>query len=75
MTTRFSATLRHHNIARARVVPVGDDLAAAKRAASAEFCGDFRGYEIVILDRDAHNYDSEIVATRRVGARKWVDAL
>lgn len=69
--TRYTATIRHHSIARARIVPVGDDLTAAKRAAAKEFRGEFAGYTIVILDRDAHNFDCEIVASRRAGARKW----
>lgn len=72
--TRYKATIRHHSIARARVVNVGDDLTSAKRNASREFGGDYIGHEIVILDRDARNYDSEIVATRRIGVRKWIDA-
>ena len=71
--SRYSATIGHHSIASARVVPVGDDLGAAKRAASREFGDDFQDYEIAILDREAPNYDSEIVATRRVGARKWIN--
>lgn len=71
--TRYTATIRHHSIVRARVVPVGDDLSTAKRNATREFGGDFRYYQIVILDRDAHNFDSEIAATKRIGARKWID--
>lgn len=71
--TRYTATIRHHSISRARIVPVGDDLAQAKRAASIEFSGEFLGYDIVILDRYAPNFDSEIAARKRVSARKWTD--
>ncbi len=71
--TRYTATIRHHSISRARIVPVGDDLTAAKRAASIEFGDDFRDYELVILDRDAPNFDSEIVALKRASAKKWID--
>lgn len=71
--TRYTATIRHHSIASARIVPVGDDLTTAKRNATREFGGDFNDYLIVILDRDASNFDSEIVARKRIGSRKWSD--
>lgn len=67
--TRYTATIRHHSIARARVVEVGDDLTNAKKAATREFGGDFNDYTIVIFDRDA--FDSAIVASKRLGDRVW----
>ena len=72
--TNYHATIRHHSIARARIVDLGtDSLDAAKKAAAAEFKGDFVDYIICIIgDRTPHNPNG-IVAHRRVGARKWVD--
>lgn len=71
--SRYTATIRHHSIASARVVPVGDDLASAKRKATKEFGDDYIGHQIVILDRDAHNFDSEVVASRVIGAKTWTN--
>jgi hypothetical protein len=77
--SKYVATIRHHSISRARVVPVGDDLTQAKRRATAEFGGGFIDHVIVILDNDARddtgvlNHDA-VVSSRRVGSRKWQDA-
>ena len=73
--TNLSATIRHHSIASARVVDLGTtDLAAAKKAAAKEFGDDYRDYTICIIgEATIHNQDG-IIATRRVGGRKWVDA-
>lgn len=73
--TRYTATIQHHSIARARVVDVGDDLASAKAAASSEFGDEQRDYTIIIMDHDAANFDSEIVARRKVSGRKWQDVV
>lgn len=68
------ATIRHHSIARARVIDLGTaDLKAAKRKASAEFRGEFVDYAICIIgDRTPDNPDG-IISSRRVGARNWND--
>lgn len=68
--TRYTATIRHHSISRARVEDVGDTLAAAKRNASAEFGGGFLEHEIVIRDTTLAEPD-QIVATRRMADRGW----
>lgn len=60
----YTATIRHHSISRARTVSA-TTLLAAKRAATKEFGGEFRDYEIVIFHND------EIVARRRVSDRRW----
>ena len=67
--TRYTATISHHSISRARVVPVGETLAAAKRAATREFGDEFQDYRILILDS---TLGGETVASRRAGERKWV---
>lgn len=75
MTTYF-ATIRHHSIARARVIKIEGTITEAKRAATGEFKGDFNDYVLTIfgthengeMDRDY------IVSSRRLGARKWHDA-
>jgi hypothetical protein len=66
--TRYTATISHHSISRARVINAGDTLTAAKRNASREFNGEFLDYEILIADSN-----DEIVARRRVKDRKWED--
>lgn len=70
--TNLRATIRHHSIARARVVDLGtDDLTKAKTLAAAEFRGDFVDYTLCILgDATPHN-PSGVIASRRIGARKW----
>lgn len=67
---RYTATIIHHSIARARTVEVGNSINAAKRNARAEFGGEFNDYLICIYDRD-HRDGSEAVATKRVDARNW----
>lgn len=69
--SRYEATITHYSIARARCVDVGDDLTVAKRLASKEFKGEFVDYVIVIRDKTRKYYDTDIVASRRVGDRKW----
>ncbi|HEU4986846.1 MAG TPA: hypothetical protein VFT89_07255 [Rhizobiaceae bacterium] len=72
-TTRYTATIRHHSIARARVVNVGDDLTTAKRNATREFGDEFVDYTIIIRDRNEQDWggNEDIVATKRVGAKRW----
>lgn len=70
----YRATIRHNSIASARIVDLGtDDLAAAKKAASAEFVGEFVDHEICILGDSTPDNPNGIVSKRRVGARKWID--
>lgn len=75
MTTYF-ATIRHHSISSARVIKIEGTLTEAKRAATAEFDGDFNDYVLCIfgthpngeMDRDW------IVSSRRLDDRNWHDA-
>jgi len=71
--TRFTATIRHHSIARARTVDVGDDLTTAKRNATKEFGDEFLDYTIIIRDRHEQDWggNEDIVASRRVGNKRW----
>lgn len=72
--TNLRATIRHHSIASARVVDLGTtDLAIAKKAASAEFKGEFVDYSICILGECTPDNPYGIISIRRVGARKWRD--
>lgn len=68
--SRYTATISHHSISRAPVVDVGNDLTAAKRAATREFGGGFNDHVIVIRDTTLPEYDN-VVASRRLGSRKW----
>lgn len=72
MATRYYATISHHSISRARTVDVGNDLTAAKRAATREFGGDFNDYILSIYDRTLTGWEAtEAVAARRLGDRRW----
>ena len=72
--TNFRATIRHNSISRARVVDLGTaDLTAAKARASAEFKGDFVDYIICIIGECSPDNPTGVVASRRVGARNWID--
>lgn len=68
------ATIRHHSIARARVVDLGTmDLTTAKVLAAKEFAGEFVDYTLCIIgDCTPHN-PGGIVSSRRIGARTWRD--
>ena len=68
--TRFVATIAHYSISRARVVDVGDTLAAAKRNATREFGGGYLDHWIQIYDQ-TYREGSEAVAMRKVESRKW----
>lgn len=69
--TRYTATIEHHSISRARVEPVGNTLQAAKRNATRAFGGDFQDYEIVITDTQVSDPRDAAVAWRKVGASRW----
>lgn len=72
MTTKtYTSTIRHSSIAAARQINTTGTLAQAKRAATAEFGDEQVDYRIVIATDDGHG---EIVSSRRVGDRKWIDA-
>lgn len=64
--TRYTATIKHHSIARSDEVPVGDTLTQAKRNATKEFGKGFIGHEIIIFDNGTE-YLPEAVAFRRIG--------
>lgn len=70
--THFYATIRHHSIARARVIECGENLVAAKAKASREFGDDFRDVVITIYG-GREGVAPEIYAERKVSARKWTD--
>ena len=67
--TRYTATIRHHSISRAPVVPVGETLHAAKINATREFGCGFNDHEIHIMD--AETPESPVVAWRKMGANTW----
>jgi hypothetical protein len=71
MSTKFKATIRHHSIRSARVIQITGTLASAKRAASREFGDEFRDHEIVIYT-GGDDAETEIVACRKVGDRRWI---
>ena len=70
----YTATIQHHSISRAPVIPVGDDLAKAKRAATREFGDGFNDHTIVIMTEPTPANPSGVVATKRIGGGKWVNA-
>ena len=70
--TRYTATIQHHSISRARNESVGDTLAAAKRNATAEFGDGYIGHTIIVRDTSLPEYPGNIVATRVIGG-KWVN--
>ena len=70
--TRYTATITHHSIASARIVPVGDTLRAAKINATREFGDEHGEYLILITDTSQPEYACErIAATRCVSDRRW----
>lgn len=70
--TTYSATIRHHSIARARVIECGSDLTAAKRKAAREFGAEQIDYDIAIFEhRDG--VAPEMITSRKVGGGKWQD--
>ena len=72
--TKYIATIRHHSIASARTITVEGSLTAAKRAATIEFGGEQRDYEIVIFEqypRPGFADGCELAASRCVGSPRW----
>lgn len=66
---RYTATIRHHSIARARTISAAT-LAAAKRAATREFRDEQQDYTIVIIDAE-----TDMIVSRRILAdKRWTDA-
>ena len=71
-TTTYYTTIRHHSIARARVVSFNaPTLTQAKRFASREFAGEQPDYLIVIYRGDPMDFDAEWAAAKCVGDRRW----
>lgn len=66
---RYSATISHSSISRARVIDAGNSLRSAKRRATMEFGNGFLDHAIVIWDSDR----SAPVAKRRVADSRWTD--
>jgi hypothetical protein len=71
--TDYTVTIRHHSIAYAPRFKFVGDLAKAKRFASREFRGEFLDHEICIFEY--WNGQPELVSSRKVGARRWQDAI
>ena len=69
---RYTATIQHHSISRARIVDVGNNLTMAKRLATAEFGGGFLDHTIVIFDAEIPGWDN-ICAARKLCHRRWQD--
>lgn len=65
--TRYTATISHHSIGRARVEQVGNTLAGAKRKATQEFGDGFNDHLITIYD----TLEQRTVANRRCGDKRW----
>ena len=68
----YTATIKHHTISSAPVIPVGDDLAKAKRVATSEFAG-FLDHTIVIMGEPTPQSPNGVVAAKRIGADKWTN--
>lgn len=64
--TKYTATIAHSSIARARQIEIDGSLTQAKRAATAEFGEEQIDYRIVIIDERG-----ETVASRRVSDKTW----
>jgi hypothetical protein len=70
--TNFTATIRHNSIRSARTIDCGDNLAAAKKLADAEFSDEQRDYTITIFGQRP-NTSPEIYSERKVSSKKWAD--
>jgi hypothetical protein len=68
MTSPYIATIRHHSIARARSITTQGDLAAAKRAATAEFGDDQQDYILYI-----ENSLGQPAAYRKLSSKRWTN--
>lgn len=71
--SRYTATIKHNSIARARIVNVGETLRAAKINATREFGSGYLDHMIVIYDSQIPEHMGQIVATKRVDAPKWTN--
>ncbi len=65
---RYIASVRHHSIAQHRSIEINGTLRHAKATATHEFGAGFVEHEIVILDERG-----DVVASRRIGAARWLD--
>mgnify|MGYP003386601138 CR=1 FL=1 len=65
--SRYVATIKHHSLARAPQVAVGDTLHAAKCGATREFGGGFLDHAIVIFDMTT----GQRVASRVIRDKVW----
>ena len=72
--TKYLATIRHHSISRARQIEIVGSLTRAKAAASREFGQEQIDYEIAIYE-DMGDRMPDLVATKRVAARRWQDRV
>lgn len=66
---RYSATISHSSVSRARTIDAGNTLRGAKRRATMEFGDGFLDHVILIYDDTA----SAPVAKRRVADSRWAD--
>lgn len=71
----YTATIKHHTISSAPVIPVGDDLAKAKRAAIREFGTGFNDHTIVIMGEPTPANPSGFVSAKRIGSGKWINEV
>ena len=69
----YTATIKHHTISSAPVIPVGDDLAKAKRVATREFGAGFLDHTIAIMGEPTPQTPNGVVAAKRIGAAKWTN--
>lgn len=69
---KYTATIRHHSISRAREIEIDGTLAQAKAAAAKEFRDEFLEHEIAVYETPGDRAP-ELVSTRRVGASTWND--
>jgi hypothetical protein len=72
-TTRYLATITHSSLSRAPLIDAGNTLVNAKRAATRQFGGGFIDHEIIVLDRAEPC--CPVVARRRIGNRRWDNAV
>ena len=71
--TRYIATITHHSVSRSRVIGIKGSLTEAKQAAAREFGSEQRDYRISVYEDMGEQNIPCLVATRRVGGRKWED--
>jgi hypothetical protein len=72
--TTYIVSYRHHSVGRAPQIRVTGTLTQAKRAASREFGDGFLDHELTVHEvRGEGDWmpDHYLVASRRIGGRKW----